>query len=70
MIKVLDHEKLINTWFTKINNLVKKIKIAVFVEQNIENDITLITVLEDLLKKYNLQKNHLLNQKDITMMNA
>jgi len=49
---------------------VKKIKTAVFVEWNVWNDIALITVLEDLSEKYNSWKNHLFNQKEITMMNA
>jgi len=31
-IKALDHEKLINIYFNEINNLVKNIKAAVFVE--------------------------------------
>ncbi len=32
MIKVLDYEKSINTYFNEINSLIKKIKAAVFVE--------------------------------------
>jgi len=35
MIKVQDHEKSINMWFAKINNLMKKIKTAVFIKQNV-----------------------------------
>jgi len=32
MIKVLDHEKLINIHFNEINSLIKKIKVTVSVE--------------------------------------
>ncbi len=70
MIKALGHKKFINIHFNKINSLIKKIKAAVSVEQDIWDDIALITVLEELSKKYNSQKNHLLNQKEVTMIDA
>jgi hypothetical protein len=34
------------------------------------NDIVLITLLESLLKKYDVRKNHFLNQKETTMTDA
>ena len=35
MIKVLDHEKFINTHFAEINSLIKRIKVIISVEQDI-----------------------------------
>jgi len=35
MIKVLDHKKSINIYFAEINSLIKKIKVIIFVEQNV-----------------------------------
>jgi len=52
MIKVLNHEKFINTHFDEINSLIKKIKIIISVKQNVWNNIALITVLEELSEKY------------------
>jgi len=69
-IKVLDHEKFINTCFNEINNLIKKIKAVISVEWDVWNNIVLITVFEELSKKYNSQKNHLLNQKEVTIIDA
>jgi len=34
-IKVLNHEKSINTHFNEINSLIKKIKAAIFVKWNV-----------------------------------
>jgi len=70
MTKALDHEKFINTYFVKINSLIKRIKVTVFVEWDVWNNIVLITVLEELSEKYDSQKNYLLNQKKITMINT
>ena len=54
MTKALSHKKSINICFNKINSLIKKIKTAVSIEQDVWNDIALITVLEELSEKYNL----------------
>ena len=61
MIKALDHEKFINIYFNEIDNVIKKTKAIIFVKQDVWNDIVLITVLKELSKKYDLQKNYLLN---------
>ena len=70
MTKALDHEKFINIHFVEINSLIKKIKVTVSVEWDVWNNIVLITVFEELSEKYDSQKNYLLNQKEITMIDA
>jgi len=35
MIKALNHEKFINIYFVEINSLIKKIKVIIFVEQDV-----------------------------------
>jgi len=70
MIKALNHEKFINTHFAEINSLIKRIKVIVFVRQDVWDNIALIIVLEELSEKYDSQKNYLLNQKKITMIDA
>jgi len=70
MIKALNHEKFINTYFVEINNLIKKIKVTVSVKQDVWDNIVLITVLEELSEKYDSWKNYLLNQKKITIIDA
>jgi len=60
-VKTLKHKKSIIICFNEVNNLIKKIKVTISFKQDVWNDIVLITVLKDLLKKYNVWKNHLLN---------
>jgi len=44
--------------------------VIISVEWNVWDNIALITVLEELSEKYNSWKNHLLNQKKITIINT
>ena len=66
-VKVLEHEKFINMCVKKITSMVKKIKAAVTIEQDVWNNIALIILLESLSKKYDARKNHILNQTKTTM---